>query len=358
MLVHYFRQGNFDLSVFDITSKLELVATNSSFVKRSLEYVYILPRIFAAIFQSQQGILYFTIAQGPLGFIRDFFVIAFASLFQYRIVLHLKGGNYDGFYQSQNILLQSLIRFTLSKADAMVVLSDSLRKMFDFMPNFSQKIVTVANGLPISEVQEHTTKKHKNTALRILFLSNLIQSKGYADVIDAVIQCNYQLNCDVELHLCGRILSDSDDTAPVPSAEELRRQIKSKDPLGKIHFVGVVTGDAKIQELNEADVFILPTKYRNEGLPVSMIEAMAYGCVLIGTSFRAIPDMLHDGENGFVVPYGDTRAMAETIKKIVDSPETLKKMSAKSVEIYKTKFTQEAHLKSLSEVILGDHLKS
>ena len=70
-----------------------------------------------------------------------------------------------------------------------------------------------------------------------------------------------------------------------------------------VEYRGVVHGDEKIDLFSEASLFILPTNYNNEGQPVSIIEAISFGLPIISTQYRAIPDMLTEGLNGFFVDY-------------------------------------------------------
>ena len=67
---------------------------------------------------------YLTIAQSWNGFLRDLWFIALAKLGRHRIVLHLKGGSYDNFYDSLGNFRQWVVRKTLSGADCIIVLGD------------------------------------------------------------------------------------------------------------------------------------------------------------------------------------------------------------------------------------------
>ena len=64
---------------------------------------------------------------------------------------------------------------------------------------------------------------------------------------------------------------------------------------------GPVKGDKKFSILNEADIFVFPTYYRNEGHPWVTVEAMAAGLPVISTDHAAISESVHDGKNGYLV---------------------------------------------------------
>ena len=98
-------------------------------------------------------------------------------------------------------------------------------------------------------------------------------------------------------------------------------------------LVGWVGGDKKINLLNWADVFILPSF--NEGLPISILEAMSYGLPIISTPVGGIPEVVKD--NGTLVTPGNDGEICSAMKKYVDNHELLMKegeMSLKIVETY------------------------
>jgi glycosyltransferase involved in cell wall biosynthesis len=92
-----------------------------------------------------------------------------------------------------------------------------------------------------------------------------------------------------------------------------------------IHFTGGVPNGEVMRILGESDVFILPSSF--EGFPLSVLEAMARGCVPIVTDIRSgIPELIADGENGFVVPVGSADAFAGRVAILAADRERLRRM--------------------------------
>ncbi len=77
---------------------------------------------------------------------------------------------------------------------------------------------------------------------------------------------------------------------------------------------GWVTGDNKLTALAQSDILVLPS-YR-EGLPNSLLEAMASECAIIATNVGAIPDVIQSGENGILIEPGDTKNLAEELRRL------------------------------------------
>jgi glycosyltransferase involved in cell wall biosynthesis len=86
-----------------------------------------------------------------------------------------------------------------------------------------------------------------------------------------------------------------------------------------IDFLGWVTGDDKDRELRRADIFVLPS-YR-EGMPVSVLEAMAYGVSVIATPVGGVPDMMTPGVHGLWVQPGDITGMSDRLVQLAQSAE-------------------------------------
>ena len=100
---------------------------------------------------SSRWTVYLTIAQSRRGFARDLAFIWPAWILRNRLVLHLHGGNFDGFYAGEPRIVQWLIRATLRRSHAILVLGDGLAGMFDFDPALAGRVHVVANGNALSE---------------------------------------------------------------------------------------------------------------------------------------------------------------------------------------------------------------
>lgn len=300
--------------------------------------------------------VYITIAQSAAGFVRDCIMVWLARLFSAHIVVHLKGGNYGGFYHSQGFLMRFLVRKTLLQVDVILVLGEGLRQMYDFEPALRDKIYVVPNGLPIEFEGLSKSLPAPGKAINILYLSNLIESKGIFDLLAAIRQLKHQYGISISAVFAGKFLASSDDQL-VSSADDLesrffslRKEYQIED---SVQYVGEVSGDAKWQLLKNSHFFVLPTNYVNEGQPVSIIEAMAYGCPVISTHFRAIPDLVVDGETGVLIEYGDVDKMSLRLFELATDPKRYQAMSQAAMRRYQSHFTMQAHLDRILPRLVG-----
>lgn len=320
---------------------------------RAVDYVRILGRYLRAIVRPRT-VVYLTIAQSAHGFARDFVMIWSARLLGHRVICHLHGGNYRAFYDGQPRWLKALIRATLRHAESVLILGEQLRDSFGFDPRLAPRLRVVPNGLPVRNFRSPAPKRlpalpTPESPVRVLFLSNLVESKGYLDLLEALrLVRERPLGRAVTALFCGEFMANPADDRRVRDAEHGRRLfeelVERYGLADQVRYLGPVTGDAKLSVLQDAHVFVLPTYYNNEGQPISIIEAMAFGNVVVSTPYRAIPDLVEDGVTGFLVPPCDPASLADTLYAIIEDPEHYARMSAASIRRFAERFTWEAHI--------------
>ena len=152
---------------------------------------------------------------------------------------------------------------------------------------------------------------------RMALVGSLEQMYKSPDVvIKALAIC-----ADKNVHLRLTIIGEGKHR---PELETLARELKVQD---RVRFAGQLSsGEAVRQELDQADLFILPS--RTEGLPRAMIEAMARGLPCIGSTVGGIPELLPAED---LVPPGDVHALAQKLQEVVTSPSRLDAMSSRNL---------------------------
>jgi len=318
---------------------------------RALDYVQILSRFVRELFRQSRASVYLTVAQSRAGFLRDAAFIGLARLARRRIVIHVHGGNYDGFFAAQPPLLQGVVKRVLRATDVVIVLAERLRGMFDFAPEVAARVRAVPNGLPgAAPQQRRKLAPEPGSPWRLLFLSNLVESKGYLEAIEAAALLAKRGIC-VELDLCGEFRVNPSDDRRVTSTAQARAVTESRiRELGlsdRVRLRGIVRGSEKERALEEAHVLLLPTRYDAEGQPLSIIEAMAFGCAVVATAYRGIPDLVDEGVTGYLLSSADPAGIADRIERLSSGPETFERMSRAARERFDALFTAEAHIAAM-----------
>jgi glycosyltransferase involved in cell wall biosynthesis len=322
-------------------------------ITKILIYLRLLVRLIGII-SFKKHLVYHTLSQSKEGFMRDFPIIFISKLFGSKVIGHIHGGNYDGFYRKQNTFFQTLIRKILIQMDSVIVLSENMKKMFDFVPEVYPKIKVVKNGLPFN-FEDNSLKfkclSQKNQEpIKILFLSNLIESKGYLEVLEATEILINRYGYNVQTDFCGDFVHYNDARRFDSLADEKNYffDFVSKNKLqNHINYHGIVAAEKKVKLLEDAHFFILPTNYINEGQPISIIEAMAYRCVILATRYRGIPEMIKPNESGIYVDFGSPESIALEVQKLIQNPSEFERISANGHQVFQENFTKEKHLTDL-----------
>lgn len=303
-------------------------------------------------------VVYHTISQSKEGFLRDFLIVMISKFFGNKVIVHIHGGNYDGFYHAQKPFVQKQINGMLKKVDSILILSESLAKMFDFARELRTKIKIVQNGLPwdfdenLIKIKEVSISK--DSPIKILFLSNLIESKGYLDVLEATSILVNEYGYHIKTDFCGEFIhyDDAQRFATLSEAKHYFHAFIEKNNLeNHVNYHGIVGLEKKKEVLREAHFFVLPTNYINEGQPISIIEAMAYSCLVLATDYRGISDLITIYKSGVYVKYCNPREIAFEIHNMIQHPSEYQRISGNAHQSYLKNFTKEKHLKTIIQEI-------
>ena len=310
-------------------------------------------------------VVYHAVSQSRAGFMRDFPIVFLSKIFGSKIIIHIHGGNYDGFYQAQKPFIQKQIRQMLMHTDSIIVLSESMKKMLDFAPQLFPKLKVVKNGLPwnieSNDLKVKELPPNNNLPIKIIFLSNLIESKGYLDVLEATSILVNEYGHNVKTDFCGEFIHyhDAQRFATLSEAKHYFYEFIAKNKLeNHVNYHGIVEVEKKKKLLKEAHFFVLPTNYINEGQPISIIEAIAYSCVVITTDYRGISDMITCYKSGIYVRFNNPKDIAFEIHNLIQNPLEYQKISNNAHQNYLENFTKEIHLKTLINEIKSYNFKT
>ncbi len=145
--------------------------------------------------------------------------------------------------------------------------------------------------------------------------------------------------------------SIDDERANISNKIDFEKFVRKHRLEDYISYYPGLYGEQKDEMFSQSNVFLLPTYYINEGQPVSIIEAMAYGCVPIVTNYRHIPMMITE-ENGCFVKPRAPEQIAETIAWLMDNPDLYNAKSAASIRDFEEKFTFDKYASRVVQCIM------
>jgi glycosyltransferase involved in cell wall biosynthesis len=236
-----------------------------------------------------------------------------ARLLGRRVILHCHGGRFADWYTALPARKQRRIVREINRLDKFIVLTASWREYYVSIGVKEGLIAIVNNIVPVPSAP--LSKSLPGEPLRLLFLGDIIQRKGVFDLVQAMARVQSPAVLDI---------------GGAGEEEALRALIASLGLEAWVHFHGYVAGAAKEELLARADVFVLPSY--NEGLPISILEAMSYGCPVISTRVGGIPEVVSD--NGILVDSGDPGALAAAVEALAE-PSTRESMARKGLEAVK-----------------------
>ena len=111
--------------------------------------------------------------------------------------------------------------------------------------------------------------------------------------------------------------------------QQLRTKIKGAGLENRVHFTGYLDDPEDIPGWYRS-LSVVVCASRKEGFGLTCLEAMASGCPVVATRAGAWPQIVSDGEDGYVVPCEDTDALSEAIMKITQDPERVYEMGLKA----------------------------
>ncbi len=228
----------------------------------------------------------------------------------YAVVLHgadvpdSQKGRFGGLYP----LVKPLARRVWRQAARVIAVSAGLRELA--LRTWPEgRIEVVPNGVDLERFRPaENVVARDGTALVVVAVARLVEIKGLQHLIAAVAQAPADVRSRIRLRLCG--------TGPYES--ELRRRAREAGLEAQVDFAGLVPYERIPEELRGADVFALPSL--QEGLPLSLLEAMASGLPVVASAVGGIPAVVRDGANGCLAPAGDAAALGAALVRLAGDP--------------------------------------
>ena len=305
---------------------------------------------FIYLLFTKRGIktLYITTSRTILGFCRDMLFILSAKLFFIKVVNHLHGADFKDFRSDMSPFLRKCIDFVYNKIDTSIVLLPGMKDQYALYK--AMNVVSISNcALPLSHLP-----KNNSDGLNVLYLSNIMYSKGILLLISAVDNI-VELGVKVKLSIAGSPMGDE-----YKNTDEIQ-SIFNKMIVNKsyIEYFGAVTGREKEQLLIDSDVFVLPSFYKSEAQPISIIEAMFSGSAIITTKHNYLSSMV-SSKNGFSVTPHSIEAIESPLLELSTNSLKLKELCDYNKNYALEHYSLDRYVDEVSAVIddtIGtDHL--
>ena len=267
-------------------------------------------------------------------FYRKAILILLAKIFRKNVILHLHGSEFNMFYERSARITKWLVSKTFDSVDVIIVLS---KLWLDHVKSktANNNIKILYNPVFIRPLPKKLKRKNKREK-SVLFIGTLMQRKGIYDLLHAIPEIVRRYP-SAQFNICG----DGD-------LDECERYCNEKNILEHVEFCGWVTGKEKSEKLQSADLFVLPSY--NEGLPVAILEAMAASLPIISTYVGGIPDIIKNGENGFLIKPGDVDGLIESIVTLLQDDVLRNKIAVQNANMAREYFDADVVINELREI--------
>lgn len=253
------------------------------------------------------------------------------------VVLHLHAAQLHHFYATLPAPVRAFVRWTFARATRCVVLGKAAQ---DFVVRElavpQARVEIINNGVPEPSLPRQPLSAQGARA-RVFFLGNLSERKGVSDLLQALSLSEQAAQGKVDVVFAG----GGDVDAYTAKARQLKID-------GFTRFVGWADQKQAAQWMASSDVLVLPSY--DEGLPLVILEALAYGVAVICTPVGEIPFNLKDGHEALFVPPGDTRALAAALDRVLGQPEFRHALERHGHALYQRGFSLSHFSDSIADV--------
>ena len=257
-------------------------------------------RFVQILVQFRPGVVHIHTSQG-FGWLKDSLFVVAAKLCGRCVVLHVHAADFDVLYGKQPWLVQKHTCRVMAMADTILAVSTKWQEILArIVP--SGRILTFRNCVAVNAIAPRAVDSSSHR-VKALFLGAVGPRKGTLDLLDAMHSLKSK-GCPLDLWIAGSEEKGGDFTSA-------RARLKHLELTDTCQLLGYVRDEQKRTLLQTADLFVLPSY--DEGLPIALLEAMAAGLPVVATPVGGIPEVITDGDNGFLVAAGDVQALADKL---------------------------------------------
>lgn len=308
--------------------------------KRVFEVIGILREI--ARKKKNADVIYLTISESFAGNVKDIFTYMICRKKLNRMYIHLHGGSIKRLLWDKYPLLHKINRFFIKKMAGVIISGQSHKEVFADMINQS-RIYSIPNFAldELFATDEQINQKFADREpLRILYMSNMIDKKGYNELASAYIALPPAIQSQIKLDFAGRFELET----------QMSEFLEKIAGFPNMQYHGMVSHQVKRDLFIQAHAFCLPTSFF-EGQPISILEAYASGCVVVTTGQSGILDVFTDKLNGFQLQNGKADAIRNTLEDLVKSVDQLRSTGLVNAEIARKKYRTEIYNSELAKVL-------
>lgn len=331
----------FECHYINLTTAQNLADIGKIGVRKIGTFIRLLRKICEEVKKLRPQLVYITPNAKGGAFYKDFVVVEMLKRMGCRVVVHYHN---KGVSTRQDRWLDDKLYRRFFKGIRVILLAEALYT--DVEKYVDRKDVWICpNGIPERFESDEEIPPRKNGVPRLLFLSNLLVSKGVLVLLDALTilkEKGYSFVCDF-------VGGETGEIDRICFHEEIER--RNLEDIVVYH--GSKYGKEKEAFWQNADVFVFPTFYHNECFPLVLLEAMQHGLPCIASDEGGIPDIVEDGVTGFVVEKQNVLVLADKMETLLKDPRLCLKMGEAGRKRFEEHFSLDEFERRMADVLLS-----
>lgn len=283
-------------------------------------------------------LVYMTPNTGGIPFIKDSIVVNSVKRMGFSVLAHFHNKGVSQF--EKNPFFSRMYRKFFDSLKVLLIVPS----LYDDNKTYLRirDVYVCPNGTPLTLEQEIKAERHHEVP-EILFLSNMILSKGVLDLLDAL----YLLRGQGKRFHCTMIGAET----PELSRKRIEDEIDSRHLSEYVDYIGPRYGTEKDKYLAKSDIMAFPTYYPKECFPLVILEAMEYKIPVVSTYEAGIPYSVVNGKTGLLCKSQNPIDLSEKLIELIDNPTLRWKMGEEGYKLRNKKFNLDMFEKNFSEVL-------
>lgn len=320
---------SFDCHYINLTTSKNLEDIGHFRLGKVREFIELLAKIRKAIKAFRPDLVYVTPNAKGWAFYKDFVVVEMIKSMGCKVIVHYHN---KGVSTRQDRWLDDKLYRKFFKGIKVILLAEALYP--DVQKYVKREDVYICpNGIPDTTGGIEPSAERHNKIPHLLFLSNLLISKGVLVLLDALKilkDRGYSFVCDFV----------GGETAEI-DAKRFQKEVESRGLNRLVIYDGKKYNGEKEKYFDNADVFVFPTFYPNETFGLVNLEAMEHKLPVISTNEGGIPDVVKNNENGIITEKNNPLSLAKGIARLLEDKQLREKMGEDGYKKYKAHFTLE-----------------
>jgi glycosyltransferase involved in cell wall biosynthesis len=317
---------------------------NPSLVK-SLRLIRVLWRVLLArvMYRSCKTVYYPPSGATRVSLARDVVVLTIVRSLFPKIIFHFHASGLETSYSRRSFIERKLIRRVYGHPDAAVMLSKLAPNEGRFCGALTEYVIPNGVPDPYNDYPKDQERRAVGRVPVILFVGIIGHPKGAVRLLRAAA-----ILSRAGLSFRVKLVGDVDHEF---ARSQLQSLVDELDLTSIVEVTGVLTGHDKHLAYEHADIMCFPTLFEHETFPLVLLEAQSHTLPVVASDWRAIPDIVTHGTDGFLATHADVTETADYLKRLLEDHALRNRMGAAGRDSFERRFRVETFQDRLTEAI-------